>query len=54
MGCSNPHPHGQAWSLSYVPTMPERILASQRSWAEEWEGKAKEGVPTLCVRFEMV
>ncbi|BGP35605.1 galactose-1-phosphate uridyl transferase [Rhodotorula toruloides] len=47
MGCSNPHPHGQAWTSSYVPTMPERILASQRSWAAEWEGKAKEGVPTL-------
>lgn len=22
MGCSNPHPHGQVWSLSSIPTIP--------------------------------
>ncbi|THG99045.1 hypothetical protein EW026_g3240 [Hermanssonia centrifuga] len=28
MGCSNPHPHGQAWSLSVVPTLPATELAN--------------------------
>ncbi|KAI0075447.1 galactose-1-phosphate uridylyltransferase [Panus rudis PR-1116 ss-1] len=26
MGCSNPHPHGQAWSLSVIPTLPATEL----------------------------
>ncbi|KAI5480685.1 UDP-glucose:hexose-1-phosphate uridylyltransferase [Pseudohyphozyma bogoriensis] len=33
MGCSNPHPHGQSWSLSYIPTIPAQILKSQKSFA---------------------
>ncbi|ORY54478.1 galactose-1-phosphate uridylyltransferase [Leucosporidium creatinivorum] len=33
MGCSNPHPHGQAWSLSYIPSRPATILQSQRDYA---------------------
>lgn len=28
MGCSNPHPHGQAWSLTEVPHIPSVELAS--------------------------
>jgi UDPglucose--hexose-1-phosphate uridylyltransferase len=28
MGCSNPHPHGQVWSLSEVPSYPATELAS--------------------------
>jgi len=28
MGCSNPHPHGQVWSLSEIPTIPARELDS--------------------------
>ena len=28
MGCSNPHRHGQVWSLSEVPTIPSVELAS--------------------------
>lgn len=28
MGCSNPHPHGQIWSLSEVPTLPSVEIAS--------------------------
>lgn len=35
MGCSNPHPHGQAWALSYIPTISSKILDSQRVYAEE-------------------
>ncbi|CAG8773312.1 10102_t:CDS:1, partial [Acaulospora colombiana] len=26
MGCSNPHPHGQVWSLSEVPAYPASEL----------------------------
>jgi len=33
MGCSNPHPHGQIWSLSTVPTLPAREIASLRKYA---------------------
>lgn len=28
MGCSNPHPHGQVWSLSVVPTIPSTELTA--------------------------
>jgi UDPglucose--hexose-1-phosphate uridylyltransferase len=33
MGCSNPHPHGQVWSLSEVPTIPSVELASLARYA---------------------
>lgn len=33
MGCSNPHPHGQAWSLSEIPTEPAKEIESQRRYA---------------------
>jgi UDPglucose--hexose-1-phosphate uridylyltransferase len=29
MGASNPHPHGQIWATSYVPTLPARELDAQ-------------------------
>jgi UDPglucose--hexose-1-phosphate uridylyltransferase len=29
-GCSNAHPHGQVWSLSVVPSIPGRELASMQ------------------------
>ncbi|GAA5822547.1 hypothetical protein JCM5353_005476 [Sporobolomyces roseus] len=45
MGCSNPHPHGQAWSLSYVPSIPSAMFKSQRQFAKEQ--KAVKGIPTL-------
>lgn len=32
MGCSNPHPHGQAWTLSYIPIEALKILKSQKSF----------------------
>jgi UDPglucose--hexose-1-phosphate uridylyltransferase len=34
MGCSNPHPHGQAWATATVPLLPARKLASQRAYFE--------------------
>ncbi|MEW5983262.1 MAG: UDP-glucose--hexose-1-phosphate uridylyltransferase [Acidobacteriota bacterium] len=34
MGCSNPHPHGQAWASGDVPDIPARKLAAQRAYFE--------------------
>lgn len=33
MGCSNPHPHGQIWSLSVIPTLPATELANMRQYS---------------------
>ncbi|KAI0340718.1 galactose-1-phosphate uridylyltransferase [Trametopsis cervina] len=33
MGCSNPHPHGQVWSLSVVPTLPATELRNLKSYS---------------------
>ncbi|PCH38748.1 galactose-1-phosphate uridylyltransferase [Wolfiporia cocos MD-104 SS10] len=33
MGCSNPHPHGQVWSLSAVPSLPATELANLTAYA---------------------
>lgn len=34
MGCSNPHPHGQAWTLSYIPVEALKVLNSQKAFYE--------------------
>lgn len=34
MGCSNPHPHGQAWSLSQVPQVPSTELTNLKEYAQ--------------------
>lgn len=34
MGCSNPHPHGQVWSLSVIPSLPATELASLKKYSE--------------------
>jgi Galactose-1-phosphate uridyl transferase, N-terminal domain/Galactose-1-phosphate uridyl transferase, C-terminal domain len=34
MGSSNPHPHGQVWSLSQVPSIPSAELVHMRQYAE--------------------
>ncbi|KAJ8503097.1 hypothetical protein ONZ45_g11165 [Pleurotus djamor] len=39
MGCSNPHPHGQVWSLSAVPSIPSKELTALRRYAESEEVK---------------
>lgn len=33
MGCSNPHPHGQSWSLSDVPSLPATELVNLRHYS---------------------
>ena len=35
MGCSNPHPHGQVWSSSSVPTEPARESKTQKEYFEK-------------------
>jgi len=32
MGASNPHPHGQVWASSSVPSVPQREWDSQLGW----------------------
>lgn len=34
MGCSNPHPHGQIWSVSYIPEEPAKALEMQAKYAK--------------------
>jgi UDPglucose--hexose-1-phosphate uridylyltransferase len=34
MGCSNPHPHAQAWATSTIPTEAVREMAMQRNYFE--------------------
>jgi UDPglucose--hexose-1-phosphate uridylyltransferase len=31
-GCSNPHPHGQIWACSSIPTLPARTDAAQQQY----------------------
>jgi UDPglucose--hexose-1-phosphate uridylyltransferase len=35
MGCSNPHPHGQIWSSSSVPTEPAKESKTQKEYFEK-------------------
>ncbi|KAL7009911.1 galactose-1-phosphate uridyl transferase [Cystobasidiomycetes sp. EMM_F5] len=38
MGCSNPHPHGQAWSLSYIPGEAGKELKAQKQYSDSNNG----------------
>ncbi|EJD08531.1 galactose-1-phosphate uridylyltransferase [Fomitiporia mediterranea MF3/22] len=35
MGCSNPHPHNQVWSMSDIPTIPAKEFASLLRYAQK-------------------
>lgn len=39
MGCSNPHPHGQIWSLNSIPTELQKETVSQQNYFQE-KGKS--------------
>ncbi|KAK2795937.1 galactose-1-phosphate uridyl transferase [Onygenales sp. PD_10] len=39
MGCSNPHPHGQVWTLSSLPEEPTLELAQLQKYRYEHGGK---------------
>jgi UDPglucose--hexose-1-phosphate uridylyltransferase len=38
-GASNPHPHGQIWSLSYIPTEPSLVYSSLQEYAQQHDGR---------------
>jgi UDPglucose--hexose-1-phosphate uridylyltransferase len=38
MGCSNPHPHGQVWASSTLPTLVEQEDCQQRGYREQYGG----------------
>ena len=45
MGCSNPHPHGQVWSLSAIPTLPSTELTSLARYAADPASPAAPDAP---------
>ncbi|KAJ2159226.1 galactose-1-phosphate uridyl transferase [Coemansia sp. RSA 552] len=45
MGCSNPHPHGQVWALSDVPSEPAKEIQSLKEFHEKHKG----GDPKACL-----
>ncbi|KAH9472765.1 hypothetical protein MJO29_001395 [Puccinia striiformis f. sp. tritici] len=56
MGCSNPHPHGQVWALSYIPTIPTTVLESQEDFANSKIGvpasaRLRDGRPSLLLSY---
>ncbi|EIN07631.1 galactose-1-phosphate uridylyltransferase [Punctularia strigosozonata HHB-11173 SS5] len=56
MGCSNPHPHGQVWSLSAIPTLPAMELANLKKYsvsdvAPSSAPKGPEGRPCLLCDY---
>ena len=38
MGCSNPHPHGQVWTTTFVPEEPATELRNMRQYNHEHDG----------------
>ena len=57
MGGSNPHPHGQVWSLSSIPSEPAREIESQRQYALRTDlpksdaPKGPNGHPSLILEY---
>lgn len=56
MGCSNPHPHGQVWSLSVVPTLPAMEMANLSKYslsdaAHSYAPKGYKGRPCLLCEY---
>lgn len=56
MGCSNPHPHGQVWSLSEVPQVPATELSLLRKYSQAAQAPSSaptgpEGRPCLLCEY---
>ncbi|UZJ51840.1 hypothetical protein CBS101457_001160 [Exobasidium rhododendri] len=55
MGCSNPHPHGQVWSLDYIPEEPKKELQSMKEYANDpinmGCAKDESGRPSLLLTY---
>ncbi|KAJ2888862.1 galactose-1-phosphate uridyl transferase [Coemansia asiatica] len=45
MGCSNPHPHGQVWALSEIPSEPAKEIASLKKFNQRHCSES----PYVCV-----
>ena len=39
MGCSNPHPHGQIWTTSFLPNEGRKEEETQKQWLQEKNSK---------------
>jgi len=56
MGCSNPHPHSQIWSLSEIPTLAAKELSSlarysQTNASESGAPRRHNGLPCLLCEY---
>ncbi|KAF8311298.1 putative GAL7-UDP-glucose--hexose-1-phosphate uridylyltransferase [Clavulina sp. PMI_390] len=57
MGCSNPHPHGQVWSLGEIPSIPATELRHLREYAATTAGRPSsapltaDGKPCLLCEY---
>lgn len=55
MGCSNPHPHGQVWSLDYIPEEPGKELENMKEYANDVTNmgcaKDDQGRPSLLLTY---
>ncbi|EGN92017.1 hypothetical protein SERLA73DRAFT_66462 [Serpula lacrymans var. lacrymans S7.3] len=56
MGCSNPHPHCQSWSLSVVPSIPSTELDSLKGYAsstivDSGAPKGPHGCPCMLCEY---
>lgn len=56
MGCSNPHPHGQVWALSHIPSIPTTVLQSQEDFANSKKdvpetARLRDGRPSLLLSY---
>ena len=49
MGCSNPHPHGQIWSMSDIPSIPQKELQSLSAYARSGTGTSDQ--PCLLCEY---
>ncbi|WFC98472.1 UDP-glucose--hexose-1-phosphate uridylyltransferase [Malassezia yamatoensis] len=60
MGCSNPHPHGQVWSMDYIPDEPLQEMKSLRKFATDASNSSAKGPrdhhdrPCLLLEYAMM
>ncbi|KAJ1895073.1 galactose-1-phosphate uridyl transferase [Kickxella alabastrina] len=48
MGCSNPHPHGQVWALSDVPSEPKKEMESLKKFNKKHASNSDPHACLLC------
>lgn len=52
MGCSNPHPHGQVWSMSEIPSIPSKELDAFKRYAVT--GLTRDADSRVCLLCDYV